>query len=47
MIRTDVAHHKLVALGFTGFERPTRRAVAAVRKAGQAPATDTGAEELA
>ena len=27
-IRADVAHEKLVALGFTGSERTTRRAVA-------------------
>ena len=32
-IRADVAHDKLVALGFTGSERTTRRAVAAVRAA--------------
>lgn len=32
-IRADVAHEKLLALGFTGSERTTRRAVAAVRKA--------------
>lgn len=31
-IRADVAHEKLLALGFTGSERTTRRAVAAVRK---------------
>jgi hypothetical protein len=30
--RADVAHDKLVALGFTGSERTTRRAVAAVKK---------------
>lgn len=32
-IRADVAHDKLVAMGFTGSERTTRRAVAAARKA--------------
>jgi hypothetical protein len=32
-IRADVAHDKLVALGFTGSERTTRRAVAEVRAA--------------
>ena len=32
-IRAYVAHEKLLALGFTGSERTTRRAVAAVRKA--------------
>jgi hypothetical protein len=32
-IRADVAHEKLLALGFAGSERTTRRAVAAVRKA--------------
>ena len=32
-VRADVAHEKLLALGFTGSERTTRRAVAAVRKA--------------
>jgi hypothetical protein len=31
-VRADVAHDKLVALGFTGSERMTRRAVAAVKK---------------
>jgi len=32
-LRADVAHdNKLVALGFTGSERTTRRAVAAVKK---------------
>jgi len=31
-IRADVAHEKLLALGFTGSERTTRRAVAAVRR---------------
>ena len=30
-VRADVAHDKLVALGFTGSERTTRRAVAAVK----------------
>ena len=30
-IRADVVHDKLLALGFTGSERTTRRAVAAVR----------------
>ncbi|MDQ3456267.1 MAG: IS21 family transposase [Actinomycetota bacterium] len=32
-VRADVAHDKLVAMGFTGSERTTRRAVAAVRRA--------------
>jgi hypothetical protein len=32
-IRADVAHEKLVALGFTGSERTTRRAVAEVKAA--------------
>lgn len=32
-IRADVCHDKLVAMGYTGSERTTRRAVAAVRKA--------------
>jgi transposase len=31
-IRADVAHEKLLALGYTGSERTTRRAVARVRK---------------
>lgn len=31
-LRADVAHDKLLALGFTGSERTTRRAVAAVKK---------------
>ena len=31
-IRADVAHDKLVAMGFTGSERSSRRAVAAVKK---------------
>lgn len=31
-VRADVAHDKLVAMGYTGSERTTRRAVAAVRK---------------
>jgi transposase len=31
-IRADVVHEKLMAMGFTGAERTTRRAVAAVRK---------------
>jgi len=31
-IRADVAHDKLVAMGFTGSERTTRRAVAAAKK---------------
>ncbi|TWP33028.1 IS21 family transposase, partial [Leekyejoonella antrihumi] len=31
-LRADVAHDKLVALGFTGSERSTRRAVAAVKR---------------
>lgn len=32
-IRADVAHAKLLALGYTGSERTTRRAVAGVKKA--------------
>lgn len=32
-IRADIAHDKLVALGYTGSERTTRRAVAAAKKA--------------
>lgn len=32
-IRADVAHEKLLALGFNGSERTTRRAVAAVKNA--------------
>lgn len=31
-VRADVAHEKLLALGYTGSERTTRRAVAAVKK---------------
>jgi len=31
-IRADVVHDKLLAVGFTGSERTTRRAVAAVKK---------------
>jgi transposase len=31
-VRADVAHDKLLAVGFTGSERTTRRAVAAVKK---------------
>jgi hypothetical protein len=31
-VRADVAHDKLVGVGFTGSERTTRRAVAAVKK---------------
>lgn len=31
-VRADVAHDKLLALGFTGSQRTTRRAVAAVKK---------------
>ena len=31
-VRADVVHDKLIALGFTGSERTTRRAVAAVKK---------------
>src|SRR5664280_2376734 len=31
-IRADVAHDKLVAMGFTGSERSSRRAVAGVKK---------------
>lgn len=34
-VRADVAHDKLVAMGYGGSERTTRRAVAAVRKAWQ------------
>jgi len=32
-IRADVAHDKIVAMGFAGSERTTRRAVAEIRKA--------------
>ena len=32
-VRADVAHEKLVALGYQGSERTTRRAVAQVRRA--------------
>lgn len=32
-IRADEAHEKLVALGYTGSERTTRRAVATVKQA--------------
>jgi transposase/transposase-like protein len=32
-VRADVVHEKLIAMGFTGSERTTRRAVAAARKA--------------
>ena len=32
-VRADVAHEKLLALGYLGSERTTRRAVAAVRTA--------------
>jgi hypothetical protein len=32
-VRADVAHEKLLALGYTGSERTTRRAVAQVKKA--------------
>ena len=32
-LRADVAHDKLVALGYRGSERTTRRAVAAARQA--------------
>ncbi len=32
-VRADVAHEKLVALGYTGSERTTRRAVATVKQA--------------
>ncbi len=35
-VRADVAHDKLLALGYAGSERTTRRAVAAARKAWQA-----------
>ena len=35
-IRADVAHDKLLAMGYTGSERTTRRAVAAARRAWQA-----------
>jgi hypothetical protein len=30
-IRADVAHDKLLAMGFTGSERSSRRAVAAIK----------------
>jgi hypothetical protein len=32
-VRADVAHDKLLALGYTGSERTTRRAVAVAKKA--------------
>jgi hypothetical protein len=32
-IRADVAHDKIVAMGFAGSERTTRRAVAEIKKA--------------
>lgn len=32
-VRSDVCHHKLVAMGYTGSERTARRAVALARKA--------------
>ena len=35
-IRADVAHRKLVAMGYRGSERSTRRAVAEVKEAWQA-----------
>ena len=35
-VRADVVHDKLVAMGFTGSDRSTRRAVAAAKKAWQA-----------
>ena len=35
-IRADVAHDKIVAMGFAGSERTTRRAVAEIRKAWRA-----------
>jgi hypothetical protein len=35
-IRADVAHRKLVAMGYRGSERSTRRAVAKVKEAWQA-----------
>ena len=35
-VRADVAHDKLVALGYSGSERTTRRAVAAARRSWQA-----------
>jgi hypothetical protein len=34
-VRADVVHEKLVAMGFTGSDRSTRRAVAAAKKAWQ------------
>ena len=39
-VRADVVHERLVAMGFTGDERTTRRAVAAAKAAyaGRAPA---------
>src|SRR5690349_7673315 len=49
-VRADVVHRRITAMGFTGGERTTRRAVAAVKQAGvpgrQAagvPAVDPGA----
>ena len=37
-IRADVAHRKITARGYTGSERPTRRAVAEVKEAWRAGA---------
>jgi len=36
-IRADVAHRELTAMGYRGSERSTRRAVAEVKQAWQAP----------
>ncbi len=41
-IRADVAHRKLLAMGYQGSERSTRRAVAEVREAWQATSPDRG-----
>jgi len=51
-IRADVAHDKIVAMGFGGSERTTRRAVARIKKAWWAgrgagvPAVDPGAGDV-
>ena len=50
-IRADVAHDKIVAMGFGGSERTTRRAVAQIKKAWRsggagAPAVDPGARDV-
>ena len=42
-VRADVAHEKLIPLGYTGSERTTRRAVAEARKHGLERVSDFGA----